>query len=84
MKIKISQSPSQAFSTYHPNVFSFTLSLSEGRPGTAWKPSNNKIFFLPPARNKASLAYRQNFLFASTFLLSSLCLILPLSSALNI
>jgi hypothetical protein len=43
---KILPSLSQAFTTHHPNVFSPNLSLSEGRAGIDWVPSN-KMLFLP-------------------------------------
>jgi hypothetical protein len=39
---------SQVFTTHNPNVFTPILSLSEGRAGIAWLPSN-KMFFLPPS-----------------------------------
>jgi hypothetical protein len=42
---KILPSLSQAFTTHHPNVFTPILSLSEGRAGIAWVPSNNMLFF---------------------------------------
>jgi hypothetical protein len=35
---------SQAFTTHHPNVFTPILSLSEGRAGIAWVPSNKMLF----------------------------------------
>jgi hypothetical protein len=38
---KILPSPSQAFTTHHPNVITPILPLSEGRAGIAWVPSNN-------------------------------------------
>jgi hypothetical protein len=47
-KIKIPLSLSQAFITYHPNVFILILSLTEGRAGIAWEPSDNKMLFPPP------------------------------------
>jgi hypothetical protein len=37
---------SQASTTHHPNVFTPILSLSEGRAGIAWVPSNKMLF--PP------------------------------------
>jgi hypothetical protein len=46
---------SQVFTTHHPNVFTPILSLSEGRAGIAWVPSN-KIFFFP-LRYKAPFAF---------------------------
>jgi hypothetical protein len=47
-KIKIPLSLSQTFTTYQPNIFTLTLSLSEGRAGIAWEPSHNKMLFLLP------------------------------------
>jgi hypothetical protein len=44
-KIKIPLSLLQAFTTYHPNVFTLALSLSEGQAGIAWEPSNDKMLF---------------------------------------
>jgi hypothetical protein len=37
----------QALTTYHPDVFTLILALSEGRTGTAWEPSHYKKLFLP-------------------------------------
>jgi hypothetical protein len=34
-------------SSYHHNVFTFTLFRSEGRAGVAWEPSNKMILILP-------------------------------------
>jgi hypothetical protein len=51
------------FTTYHPNVFTLILSLSDGRAGTAWEPSNYMMLFLPPPpppRNKVSLTSAPN------------------------
>jgi hypothetical protein len=48
-----------SFSTYHPNVFTPILSLSEGRAGIAWVPSNKMLFF--SLRYKAPLAFPQMF-----------------------
>jgi hypothetical protein len=56
---KILPSLSQAFTTHHPNVFTPILSLSEGRAGIAWVPSNKILFF--PLRYKAPLAFPQIF-----------------------
>jgi hypothetical protein len=50
---------SQASTTHHPNVFTPILSLSEGRAGIAWEPSNKMLFF--PFRYKAPLAFPQMF-----------------------
>jgi hypothetical protein len=50
---------SQAFTTHHPNVFTPILSLSEGRAGIAWVPSNKMLFFL--LRYKAPLVFPQMF-----------------------
>jgi hypothetical protein len=43
-KIKIPPSLSQAFNTYHRNVFTLILSLPEGRVSIAWIPSNKMLF----------------------------------------
>jgi hypothetical protein len=48
-----------SFSTYHPNVFTPILFLSEGRAGIAWVPSNKMLFFA--LRYKAPLAFPQTF-----------------------
>jgi hypothetical protein len=56
---KILPSMSQAFTTQHTNVFTLILSLSEGRAGIAWVPSNKMLFF--PLRYKAPLAFSQMF-----------------------
>jgi hypothetical protein len=50
----------RASTTHHPNVFTPILSLSEGRAGIAWVPSN-KTLFPPPPRHKAPLAFPQMF-----------------------
>jgi hypothetical protein len=42
---KILPSLFQAFTAHHPNVFTLILSLSEGRAGIAWVPSNKMLFF---------------------------------------
>lgn len=55
MKTKIPQSPAQAVSTCQLNVLTFTVSLSEGRARTAWKP-NSKMFFLPHEIKRLSLS----------------------------
>jgi hypothetical protein len=69
----------QALTTYHPNIFTLILSLSEGRAGIAWEPSNFYCSFSLPSRNKVSVSSPQHFLFVSTILLSFLTL--SLSSA---
>jgi hypothetical protein len=56
---KILPSLSQAFTTHHLNVFTPILSLSEGRAGIAWVPSNKMLF--SPLRYKAPLAFHQMF-----------------------
>jgi hypothetical protein len=38
----------QALTTYHPNVFTRILSLSEGRASIAWETYNYMILFHPP------------------------------------
>jgi hypothetical protein len=62
----------QALTTYHPNVSTLILSLSEGRAGIAWEPSNYKMLSPPPEIKCLSLPPPppQHFLFASTLLLS--------------
>jgi hypothetical protein len=56
---KILPSLSLVFTTHYPNVFTPIPSLSEGRAGIAWVPSN-KIFF-SSLRYKAPLAFPQMF-----------------------
>jgi hypothetical protein len=56
---QILPSLSQSFPTHHPNVFTPILSLSEGRAGIAWVPSNKMLF--PPLRYKTSLAVLHRF-----------------------
>jgi hypothetical protein len=56
---KILPSLSQASTIHHPNVFTPILSLSEGRAGIAWVPSNKMLFF--PLRHKVLLAFPQMF-----------------------
>jgi hypothetical protein len=46
-KIKISLSLSFGFTIYHPNVFTLIVSVSEGRAGIAWEPSNKMMLSLP-------------------------------------
>jgi hypothetical protein len=69
---KILPSLSKAFTTHHPNVFILILSLSEGRAGIAWVPSNKMLFFL--LRYKAVTLSPTCFLFSSTLILSFLTL----------
>jgi hypothetical protein len=61
----------QAFTTHHPNVFTLILSLSEGRAGIIWVPSNKMLFF-PPDIKRPSFSLKR-------FLLSFLTLSLSLS-----
>jgi hypothetical protein len=56
---KIPQCLSQAFTSHHTKVFTLILSLSEGRAGILWVPSD-KMLFLPP-RYKAHPAFPQMF-----------------------
>jgi hypothetical protein len=44
---QILPSLSQAFTTHNPNVFNLILSLSEGRAGIAWVPSNKMLSLSP-------------------------------------
>jgi hypothetical protein len=44
-KIKIPRPLSQATASNHPNAFTFTLLLSEGRASEAWEPSNKRCSF---------------------------------------
>jgi hypothetical protein len=62
---------SQAFTIHHPNVFALIISLSEGRAGIAWVPSN-KMLFLPPTDIKRISLSLRCFVFASTLPLSFL------------
>jgi hypothetical protein len=76
---KILPSLSQAFTTHHPNVCTPILSLSEGRAGIAWVPSN-KMLFSPSY--KAPLAFPQVFslyFYSYTVLSDSLSLLLQSS-----
>jgi hypothetical protein len=71
---------SQAFTTHHPNVFTPILSLSEGRAGIAWVPSN-KMFFLSPSDIKRLSLFPQIlslYFYSSTILPYSLSLSLSL------
>jgi hypothetical protein len=77
---KILPSLSQNSTTHHPNVFPPILSLSEGRAGIAWVPSNKMLFF--PLRHKAPLTFPQMFslyLYSYTILSGNLSLSLSLS-----
>jgi hypothetical protein len=67
---------SQAFTTHYPNVFTPILSLSEGRAGIAWVPSN-KMLFSPSYIKRLSL-FPRCFLFTSTLMLSFLTFSLSL------
>jgi hypothetical protein len=60
---KIPPSLSQAFTTHLSNVFTLILSLSEGRAGIAWVPSNNMLSPPPPRRYKAPLSFAKCFPF---------------------
>jgi hypothetical protein len=72
---KILPSLSQTFTTHHPNVLTPILSLSEGRAGIAWVPSNKMLS--PPDIKCLSLSSRC-FLLTSTLILSFLTLSLRL------
>jgi hypothetical protein len=79
---KILPSLSQASTTHHPNVFTPILSLSEGRAGITWVPSNKMLF--SPLRHKAPLAFPQMFsvyFYSYTILSDSLSLSLALDGA---
>jgi hypothetical protein len=55
-KIKVPQLFSQATTSSHPNIFTFTLSLSEGRAGEAEETSRqNDALSLPFPHNNKSL-----------------------------
>jgi hypothetical protein len=59
------------------NVFTPILSLSEGRAGIAWVPSNKMLSLPPPLRYKAPLAFSKMFslfFYSSTILSDSLSL----------
>jgi hypothetical protein len=58
---QVQPSLSQASTTHHPNVFTPILSLSEGRAGIAWVPSNKILFFPLRYTSKAPLAFPQMF-----------------------
>jgi hypothetical protein len=46
--------------------FTASLSLAEGQAGTAWKPSEQQIFLLPPHyNNKCSVTHYTPFVFPS-------------------
>jgi hypothetical protein len=52
---KIPRALSQATTCNHPNVFTSTLPLSEGRTGGAWGPSDKTMFFLSLPKIKCVL-----------------------------
>jgi hypothetical protein len=58
--------------SYHPNVFTFKLFLSQ-REGVAWETSNKVMFFLLPRKIKV-LSLLPVFLFATTLHLAFLYL----------
>jgi hypothetical protein len=70
-KAKLQLSLSQAYASYHPNIFTFTLPLLERRAGESWEPSDRLVPFLQP---KVSLAYPHDFLVSPFCLLSFLSL----------
>jgi hypothetical protein len=47
-EIKIPRPLSQATASNHPDAFTFTLLLSEGRAGEAWEPCNKRCSFSLP------------------------------------
>jgi hypothetical protein len=49
--VRIQRPLSQATASNRPNVFTFTLPLSEGRMCGAWEPSNEMMSFLPPSHD---------------------------------
>jgi hypothetical protein len=68
-QIKMPPSLSKALIAHHHKAFTLILSISEGQAGIAWEPYDIYSFY-SPHRYKASLACPQNFLFASSLLLS--------------
>jgi hypothetical protein len=52
----------EATISYHPNIFTLTLPLSDGQASEAWEPSNTKMFFLP-LYNKVSSPQKKTDLF---------------------
>jgi hypothetical protein len=62
--------------SYHPNIVTFTLFLSEGRASVTWYPFDKVMLFLTPEKLKVSLTSPLHFLFTSVFQPSfpSLCL----------
>jgi hypothetical protein len=79
-KIKIPPSLCHVFSTYHRKFFTFTVSLSVGRAGTAWEPSINEMLFSLPDIKRLSLLPQNVLLFCypSWFALRSLSMFLML------
>jgi hypothetical protein len=71
---------SQAFTTHHPNAFTSILSLSEGRVGIAWIPSNKMLFLLPSDIKRLSLLPQMfsHYFYSSTIIPDSLSLSLSL------
>jgi hypothetical protein len=61
-----SKIPSQATPFNHPNIFTFTLQLSEGLASKAWEPLNKMILFFPP-HTKVSLTFPRTFHFHLPF-----------------
>jgi hypothetical protein len=47
-KCNLKKSKFRSARSHHPNVFTFTLFLSEGRAGISWEPSNKLMLFFPP------------------------------------
>jgi hypothetical protein len=46
-RIKTSRPPSQATTSYHPNVLAFILSLAKGQAGEVWEHTTEVMLFLP-------------------------------------
>jgi hypothetical protein len=63
---KTTVAPSQAFTPYHPNAFTPSSFLKEGRAGIAWEPSNSKM--LSSLRHEMFLVSSPRFHLAFTLL----------------
>jgi hypothetical protein len=67
-KMKIPWPLSESSASYHSNIFTFTVLLSEGRTGEAWESSNKTTLFLSTP-NKVYFNFPMNFHFHPTLLL---------------
>jgi hypothetical protein len=73
-KLKIPRPLSQATTSNHHNVFTFTLPLSEGRAGEAWEPRNKLTHFSSP-QNQSVTHFVHDFPFSPTLLQISFLLL---------